>query len=227
MRADLGSEWRSEFADFADQPVAAASIGQVHRAKLASSGEDVAVKVQFPGVQESIESDLGYLRWLLLASAVLPRGLFLDASLDNFKRELADECDYVREGEAMQEMRENILSSGDEMAAFAVPKVHSALTSPRVLTAEWMNGEPLTKATEYPQELRDWVSLWPHRRHVSSGADLRAQIGTSMLRLCLHELFSYSLMQTDPNWSNFLYDRQRRQVREGMCRTCISDEWHA
>jgi aarF domain-containing kinase len=87
MASSLGPSWRSSFADFNPIPFAAASIGQVHHAVLAASisptGQParVAVKVQFPNIAESVASDLSYIRILLTAGRLLPRGLFLDKTL--------------------------------------------------------------------------------------------------------------------------------------------------
>ena len=87
MVSSLGPSWRSSFADFNPIPFAAASIGQVHQAALAASVSPtgrptrVAVKIQFPNIAESVASDLGYIRILLTAGRLLPRGLFLDKTL--------------------------------------------------------------------------------------------------------------------------------------------------
>ena len=87
MLSALGPSWRTTFTDFDPIPFAAASLGQVHSATLAAAtsptGQDeaIAVKVQFPNIAESVESDLSYIRVLLMASAVLPKGLFLDRTL--------------------------------------------------------------------------------------------------------------------------------------------------
>jgi aarF domain-containing kinase len=97
MASELGAEWRDRFLTFDDKPFSAASIGQVHRATTLG-GSDVVVKVQYPGVAESISSDLGYLRSLLTASSFLPKGLFLDNTIKVASSELAWECDYLREG---------------------------------------------------------------------------------------------------------------------------------
>jgi aarF domain-containing kinase len=77
----FGPNRASLFSSFEANPFAAASIGQVHAARLAKDGTEVAVKIQFPGVNESIESDLNNLRLLLTASALLPRGLYLENTL--------------------------------------------------------------------------------------------------------------------------------------------------
>ena len=87
MASSLGPSWRSSFTDFNPIPFAAASIGQVHHAVLAAAisptgqPERVAVKVQFPNIAESVASDLSYIRILLTAGRLLPRGLFLDKTL--------------------------------------------------------------------------------------------------------------------------------------------------
>ena len=98
MSEELGSEWRAYFASFDERPFAAASIGQVHSAVLADpfpsqphlAGKRVAVKVQFPGVADSIVSDLANIKWLLTASALLPRGLFLENSVRQLQQELQE-----------------------------------------------------------------------------------------------------------------------------------------
>ena len=87
MASSLGPSWRSSFANFNPIPFAAASIGQVHHAVLAppvsptGRPERVAVKVQFPNIAESVASDLSYIRILLTAGRLLPRGLFLNKTL--------------------------------------------------------------------------------------------------------------------------------------------------
>ncbi|TKA54847.1 hypothetical protein B0A53_02656 [Rhodotorula sp. CCFEE 5036] len=202
LRDTLGDDWRSHFSEFDLRPFAAASIGQVHRAKLSPSSPlarntdkypnltDLAVKVQFPGVRESIASDLGTLRWLLVASAALPRGLYLDNTLRVMGRELEDECDYEREAECGTKMREFVEKSRDPglREAFAVPRVVDELSGKMVLTTELMHGRPLKDVLTLGQDKRDWI-------------------GQRILQLCMHELFEFRLMQTDPNWSNFLYNQ--------------------
>lgn len=161
MREDLGEDWRSHFSSFDDVPFASASIGQVHSATISPShpsplaGQRVCVKIQFPGVAESISSDLSNLRWLVTASALLPRGLFLDNTIRVMRRELADECDYVREAEMVRRFGELL----DDSEVFAVPKVVGELCSRRVLTTEMMRGRPLTHAARFSQDKRDQVSL--------------------------------------------------------------------
>src|SRR6266404_1522234 len=119
MSSELGPTWRSHFSSFNAIPIASASIGQVHAGVLAANGMPVAVKVQFPGVKESIDSDLDNLSLLLVASALLPKGLFLDSTIKATKVELANECNYLREAACAKRFRKEL--EGDDR--FEVMKV--------------------------------------------------------------------------------------------------------
>ena len=87
MRSSLGPSWVDKFTSFERVPFAAASIGQVHSAVLAphvsptGKAEPVAVKIQFPNIVNSINSDLGYVKLILTAGRLLPKGLFLDKTI--------------------------------------------------------------------------------------------------------------------------------------------------
>lgn len=87
MTSSLGPSWLKQFSSFDRVPFAAASIGQVHSATLSAASsptgkeEPVAVKIQFPNIVNSIESDLGYVKLLLTAGSLLPKGLFLDRTI--------------------------------------------------------------------------------------------------------------------------------------------------
>ncbi|TVY88221.1 Protein ABC1-like protein, mitochondrial [Lachnellula willkommii] len=190
LTANLGSEWRELFSSFEEKPIAAASIGQVHKAVLKSNGAPVAVKVQYPGVADSIDSDLNNLATLLTASRLLPKGLFLDKTIANARTELAWECDYIREAECGQRFQELL---ADEKDVFIVPKVYSEASGKQVLTMEFLDGVGVTRVKSFTQEQRDWI-------------------GTQILRLCLREITEFKYMQTDPNWTNFLYNAQTNKL---------------
>jgi aarF domain-containing kinase len=190
LAANLGSEWRDLFSSFDEKPIAAASIGQVHKAVLKSTGEEVAVKVQYPGVADSIDSDLNNLAVLLTASRLLPKGLFLDKTIANARTELGWECDYLREAECVQRFQ-TLLS--DEKGTFIVPKVYPEASGKQVLTMEFMYGTGVTKVQDFTQEQKDWI-------------------GTQVLRLCLREITEFQFMQTDPNWTNFLYNADTNKL---------------
>ncbi|PFH57230.1 hypothetical protein XA68_15334 [Ophiocordyceps unilateralis] len=182
---NLGETWQDLFSDFEETPIAAASIGQVHRAVLKSSGKTVAVKIQFPGVAASIDSDLDNLGLLLKATKLLPKGLYLDKTIDNARVELGWECDYEREAQCARRYKE-LLYDDD---AFLTPDVHPEASGKQVLTMDFMEGIGVTRVKSLTQEQRDWI-------------------GTQIMRLCLREITEFRFMQTDPNWTNFLYNSQ-------------------
>ncbi|KAL2135362.1 hypothetical protein VTI74DRAFT_8888 [Chaetomium olivicolor] len=187
LAANLGENWRDLFEEFEDKPIAAASIGQVHRATL-KNGDRVAVKIQFPGVADSINSDLDNLAVLLAATKLLPKGLYLNKTIDNARTELAWECDYSREAECAERYRQLLTSSSGEDAVFSVPRIYPHASGKHVLTMEFMYGTAVTRMVpNFTQAQKDWI-------------------GTQILRLCLREITEFRFMQTDPNWTNFLYN---------------------
>lgn len=140
MVSELGDDWRKKLASFDQKPFAAASIGQVHRGVL-HDGTEVAIKVQYPGVAKSIESDIDNLVSMLKVWDVFPKGIFIDNVVAVAKRELAWEVDYVREAEYTERFGEMI----QHMPEFRVPKVIKSLTSKNVLTTELVPGVPMDK----------------------------------------------------------------------------------
>lgn len=190
LTTNLGPEWRDLYEDFEEKPIAAASIGQVHRAVLKSNGARVAVKIQYPGVADSINSDLNNLRMLLTASKLLPKGLYLNKTIDNARTELGWECDYEREAQCAQRYRD-LLATEDNV--FLVPQIYAEASGKQVLTMEFMDGMGVTRIQSFTQDQRDWI-------------------GTQILRLCLREITEFHFMQTDPNWTNFLYNSERDRL---------------
>ncbi|KAI9890881.1 MAG: hypothetical protein M1814_003520 [Vezdaea aestivalis] len=192
LASNLGESWRDLFSSFSERPMAAASIGQVHSAVLAKDNSRVAVKIQYPGVATSIDSDLSNLSLLLTASRLLPAGLFLDKTIANARTELAWECDYEREAACVKHFHSLLANDTD---TFTVPRVIDEASGPQVLTMEYLTGTPVAKATTnpLPQETKDWIA-------------------TKILSLCLREIAEFRFMQTDPNWTNFLYNSREQKL---------------
>ncbi|XP_023530440.1 protein ABC transporter 1, mitochondrial [Cucurbita pepo subsp. pepo] len=182
LNAELGQDWSSKLISFDYEPMAAASIGQVHRAVL-KNGMKVAMKIQYPGVADSIESDINNVKLLLDYTNLIPKGLYLDRAMKVAKDELSRECDYVLEATNQKRFRDLLCNS----EGFYVPLVVDDLSSKRVLTTELISGIPIDKVALLDQETRNYV-------------------GRKLLELTLRELFVFRFMQTDPNWSNFVYD---------------------
>ncbi|XP_078389562.1 atypical kinase COQ8B, mitochondrial isoform X2 [Cetorhinus maximus] len=185
---ELGPRWRDKLAKFEERPFAAASIGQVHHGEL-KDGREVAIKIQYPGIAQSIKSDVENLLSLLKMSIPLPEGLFAESGIVVLKRELEWECDYIREAACAKRFRE--LLKDDPF--FYVPEVIDELTTKRILTAELVTGVPLDKCEDLDQNTRNKICF-------------------NVLELCLREVFEFRFMQTDPNWSNFFFDERKQKV---------------
>ncbi|XP_016120908.1 atypical kinase ADCK3, mitochondrial-like [Sinocyclocheilus grahami] len=115
------------------------------------------------------------------------------------RRELALECDYIREAKCARKFKELL----KDHPFFYVPEVIDELSSQHVLTTELVPGFPLDQADGLSQELKN-------------------EICENILSLCLRELFEFRYMQTDPNWSNFFYDPQTHRVRAMFTITDLS-----
>jgi len=179
LKAEWGSDWRRRFRHFEASPIAAASIGQVHRAELLD-GQVLAIKVQYPGVRESIASDVDNVATLLRLSNLVPPSLDLAPLLAEAKRQLVEEADYLREGAQMRAYRERL--EGDQR--YVVPQLHDALTTARVLAMDFVAGRPIETLADASQSVRDSTM-------------------TALIELVLRELFEFGVMQTDPNFANY------------------------
>jgi len=135
LKSELGNDWEHKFEYFHIQPVAAASIGQVHKA-CTIDGTKVAVKVQYPGVVNSIDADIKNVKRLLIYPNILPRSLFLDDILKHIRKELMEECDYLLEAKKQTEFRNKILN----INGYYTPQVIPELTTKRILTQEFVEG---------------------------------------------------------------------------------------
>ncbi|OMO82295.1 hypothetical protein COLO4_23104 [Corchorus olitorius] len=186
LNAELGPGWSSKLTSFDYEPMAAASIGQVHRA-VTKDGMDVAMKIQYPGVANSIESDIENVKLLLNYTNLIPEGLYLDRAIKVAKEELSRECDY--ELEASNQKRFRDLLSGRE--GFYVPLVVDEISSKRVLTTELVSGVPVDKVVPLDQGTRGYFVTC-----------------SSILPTALCKAF----ILTDPNWSNFLYDEATKTI---------------
>ncbi|KOM35386.1 hypothetical protein LR48_Vigan02g153600 [Vigna angularis] len=171
LDSELGPGWSSKLISFDYEPIAAASIGQVHQAVM-KDGMQVAMKIQYPGVADSIDSDIDNVKLLLNYTNLIPKGLYLDRAIKVAKEELSRECDYRLEA-ANQKRFRDLLAGID---GFYVPIVVDAISSRRVLTTELVFGITIDKVASLDQETRN-------------------HIGKKLLELTLMELFVFRFMQ--------------------------------
>ena len=188
LDANWGAGWRRHFQQFSFTPVAAASIGQVHFG-VTSDGQRVAVKIQYPGVKESIDSDIDNVATLCRMSGLIPKTVDFGPLLQQAKAQLHEEADYLHEAAALRRYR-NLLADCPD---YALPDVHDALTTDRVLTMTRMEGVPVDSLVHAPQTERD-------------------RIVTLLISLFFREMFAFRLIQTDPNFANYRYDRGTGQL---------------
>lgn len=202
LNAELGSEWASNFLSFQYYPLAAASIGQVQSA-VSNDGDYLAIKVQYPGVRESIDSDVNNLASLVKLSGLLPKGFDIKPLIEECRRQLHEEADYCREAEDMT--RYGAFLAADEN--FQVPEYFAEFSTDRVLAMSFIDGEPIESLETASQETRD-------------------RVVSCLFDLLYRELFEFKLMQTDPNFANYRYNPDTGQIillDFGACRE-VSDD---
>ncbi|WP_213994854.1 AarF/ABC1/UbiB kinase family protein [Arsukibacterium sp.] len=209
LRQELGEQWQQHFLDFTFKPMAAASIGQVHQA-YHDNGDKLAVKIQYPGVKSSINSDVDNVATLLKMTGLIPSTVELTSLLAEAKNQLKNEADYLKEAAYLQRYRQHLATDHD----YLLPDVYPALSSANILTMSFIDGEPIENLQTAPQSERDRV------------------LGL-MFNLFFRELFEFKLVQTDPNFANYLYNTQSKQLvllDFGACRdysNVLSDGYRA
>jgi len=188
LNAAWGADWLRSFAKFDVRPIAAASIGQVHRATL-KDGRMLAIKVQYPGVAKSIDSDVANVGALMRMSGLLPKGFALAPFLDEARKQLHEETDYAREGAQLERFGALLADAPD----FVVPDLHADWSTQDVLAMSFVAGTPIEEMTSADQATRN-------------------RITRQLIELTLRELFDFGAMQTDPNFANYLYDAGQDKI---------------
>lgn len=191
LERSWGDQWMDQFSYFSFDPVAAASIGQVHKARL-DNGEELAIKVQFPGVAQSIDSDIDNVVSLLRMSGLIPRSLDLDDLIAEARHQLHLEADYRAEAQHINQYAQ-ALSSFRLNEQLQMPSCYERLTSQEILTMSFVEA----------QALDPWLV-----QHPEDAARLLA----IMLELFFTEMLHFNLMQTDPNPANYQVQPETRQL---------------
>ncbi|KKO46503.1 ubiquinol-cytochrome C reductase [Arsukibacterium ikkense] len=188
LRQQLGEQWQQHFADFTFKPMAAASIGQVHQA-YHDNGTKLAVKIQYPGIQGSIDSDVDNVASLLKISGLIPAEVDYQQLLQEAKAQLQTEADYLQEARYLQRYRQHLAADH----AYTLPQVYPELSSSSILVMSFVEGHPIESLQSAGQEERD-------------------RVVSLLFKLLFRELFEFKLVQTDPNFANYLYNLQSKQL---------------
>ena len=186
FKSALGKYPEEMFREFDPEPFVAASLGQVHRA-ITLDGEKVAVKIQYPAIRSSIESDLKLLRSAALPACVT--GYVPSALLDEIARGLMEETDYLREAGNLDYFRKGLAG----LDFVTVPRVHRELSSDRVLTMSFVDGESLS----------DWLQRKPSQA-------LRDLIGARLCETFETQLQHLRVIHADQHPGNFLFQSEGR-----------------
>jgi predicted unusual protein kinase regulating ubiquinone biosynthesis (AarF/ABC1/UbiB family) len=188
LEREYGADWHRRFKRFSFAPVAAASIGQVHRAET-HDGQVLALKIQYPGVRRSIDSDIANLALLARTPGLVPASLDLPAVLERVRAQLHHETDYAAEARAATLYSERLATDAQLAAVLHVPAVHAEHCTAHIIATDFAPGQPIEQlaAPGVPQSRRD-------------------EVAATLARLAVHEFFRMRLVQTDPNFGNYLFD---------------------
>lgn len=179
LTAAWGADFTKRFKKFDVRPIAAASIGQVHRAQT-RDGRDLAIKVQYPGIRDSIDSDLRNLASLMRLSGMMPKGLDLKPLLEDARQQLHEEADYEQEARSLRRFG-NLLQDDPD---FIVPACYDDLSSRDILAMEFIPSEPIDTLEDADQTTRNVMA-------------------ERIIALMMREVFEFHLVQSDPNFANF------------------------
>jgi predicted unusual protein kinase regulating ubiquinone biosynthesis (AarF/ABC1/UbiB family) len=181
FKSSMGAAPDEIFRSFEPEPFAAASLGQVHRA-VTKSGDAVAVKVQYPGIRQAIESDFKWLRALTATAKVA--GYVSEGTLAEVEQQILAETDYAREADNMDFFRERL----KPLHFVTVPEVYRQFSSDRVLTMSHLKGEHLDR----------YLAKRPSQKE-------RDALGTNLMELFYFQLLGMEAFHADPHWGNYLF----------------------
>ncbi|WP_227446669.1 AarF/ABC1/UbiB kinase family protein [Cognatishimia sp. F0-27] len=186
--ASYGTGFLKRFSSFNTRPIAAASIGQVHRA-VALDGRELALKIQYPGVRGSIDADVANLGAMLKVSGLIPKGVAIKPLLEEARRQLHEEADYRREARELEAFGHLVAKDAD----LITPAVHADYCTDDILAMDFVDSQPIEQVETADQDTRDFVA-------------------TRLFGLFFQELFDWHRVQTDPNFANFRWQPADKRV---------------
>tara|TARA_R110001599_G_scaffold145321_2_gene327723 strand:- start:15239 stop:16648 length:1410 start_codon:yes stop_codon:yes gene_type:complete len=185
LRESLGDRYAE--LDIEQQALAAASLAQVHVATVRASGEQICLKVQYPGLADVIDSDFDAVVRLLVLARWLPAGRDLDDWLESMRTHLHNEIDYPREARLTERMAELVSALDSGPVSYRVPRLYLRYCTDTVLALEYMRGLSVTAPPV--------AALSLERRNA---------LAIGMLELFFYELYEWGCLQSDPNFGNYL-----------------------
>lgn len=195
LNQSWGEKWQDDLLYFSFAPIAAASIGQVHKV-ITMDGRMLAVKVQYPGVKKSIDSDVDNVATLIKLTGLVPKSLDINPLLQEAKAQLHQEADYVREADMLNRYRA-LVESTDTLCkgnkAFVIPQTFAPLTTSTVLAMDFIEAQDLDALLNEPQDVRDAVM-------------------TALMTLFFNEIFHFKLLQSDPNLANYQFKPDTKEI---------------
>lgn len=179
MSAELGPDWQTKFAEFEHHPAAAASLGQVHRAR-AHDGAELACKLQYPDMQSAVEADLSQLQWLFAIRKRFDPAIDTTEIIVEITARLREELDYIREAKHVALYRAML----KDQHAIRVPNVWPALSTGRLLTMDWLEGRKLLE-------------------HKDAALSVRNRLATAMFTAWWLPFSRFGVIHGDPHLGNY------------------------
>ncbi len=181
MQGELGPDWRSKFAAFGQEAAAAASLGQVHRARL-RDGREVACKLQYPDMPSTVEADLRQVRLAMGLYHRMDGAIRQDEILKELTERLREELDYLREAAQMRLYRRMLANE----PLVHVPEPVDGYCTRRLLTMTWLEGRPLQRRLEE-----------------NPSQEERNRIAEALFRAWYVPLYRYGILHGDPHMGNY------------------------
>ncbi len=179
MKTELGADWQSNFKNFPQTATNAASLGQVHKATL-NDGRVVACKLQYPDMSSAIESDMSQLKTLLGLYGVYDKSIKTDLVLEEIGERLTEELDYEREARMTKIYKTMLVYT----PAVHVPDVIDELSTDRLITLGWLDGQKILDFKDAPIGTRN-------------------QIAMNMFHAWYVPLYNYGIIHGDPHLGNY------------------------
>jgi len=192
MAVELGSDWQSKFTSFDHEATSAASLGQVHKATSLES-ELLACKLQYPDMSSTVQADLNQLKLALKIYEATLGGIKTASVFEEISQRLAEELDYSQEAQNLESFRDIF----KEYPTIHVPKVHSNLSTNRLLTMSWLEGTPLRGILETPQ-------------------DYRNRMAELAFKAWYYPLFHHQIIHGDPHLGNYSFRQESLYGDEGI-----------